>query len=482
MRAGGWGGWCALALAVLGPTASVVTAQEWPDSVVRSVDQFVEVHYQRLGLPGVAVSVATATEVLLAKGYGEGTVGGLPVSERTSFFLGSVTKTLTAFGIARLAEDGMVDLDDPVEAYLPDFSMRAPFEHGTLTLRHLLHHRSGLSQWDGHDGVAQEQGRFEHLSPAGPPGGGAEYSSLNFIVLGRVIEEASGMLYGEFLDQALFSPLGMRDTFTEGLGERIEPRAQGHRNVFGFNLEADEPSVPRFLVPAGFVSASALDMGRYTGMLLGGGSYGGARVADSTTVEGLLSSMDGSGPAMAWGRSRVDGTLRLGHSGNARTSAARVRLLPERGYAISVLVNTNSGPFFDSPDALLDGIQTILDGGSPPRLWPRERAFKGLLLAATLFSVIGMARHARDWGRAGYPISLNGRGRLGRLAVDVGGSAFLVLGLPRILGVPLPTMIEYLPDIGLGIAVSAGAGLVGGLLRSFTASSTVASPVSAGSE
>ena len=460
----------ALAVTVSTPWAPEGQAQEISDSLVHAVDRFVDDHYRRLGLPGVAVSISTADEVLLAKGYGNGTLQGDPITSRTSFFLGSVTKTLTAFGVARLAQEGVVDLDRPVERYISGFSMKAPFQPGTLTVRHLLHHRSGLSQWDGHDPVAQERGHFDHLAPSGPPGGEAEYSSLNFILLGQVIEEASGLPYGEFLDQILFRPLAMADAFTEGFGERRDPRAQGHRNVFGLDLEADEPSVPRYLVPAGFVSASADDMARYTGMLLGYGSFGATRVADSTTVAALLSPLDSAGPAMAWGRSRIEGTWALGHSGNARTSAARVRLLPDRGYAISLLVNTNSGPFFGSPDALMNGIQTILDGGPAPSLWPKERVFKGLLLAATLFSVVGLARHGRDWRRAGYPVALNGRGRLGRLAMDVGGSAFLVFGLPRLLGVPLPTMMDYLPDIGYGIAISATAGLVGGLLRSFTAS------------
>ncbi|NNF27406.1 MAG: beta-lactamase family protein, partial [Gemmatimonadetes bacterium] len=358
-----WLGRLATVIAAFAPSPSGARSQEIPDSVVQAVDRFVEQHYERLGLPGVAVSIATANEVVLAKGYGNGTLQGEPITNRTSFFLGSVTKTLTAFGVARLAEDGHIDLDGPVERFIPGFGMRAPFEPGMLTLRHLLHHRSGLSQWDGHDSVAQERGRFDHLAPTGLPGGDSEYSSLNFILLGRVVEEASGMSYGEFLDQTLFGPLGMDDAFVEGSGSRLEPRAQGHRNLFGFNVETDEPPVPPFLVPAGFASASAVDMARYTGMLLGRGAFGDRRVADSATVAALLAPMGETGPAMAWGRGRRDGTLVLGHSGNSRTSAARVRLVREDGYAISVLVNTNSGPFFDSPDALLDGIHTILDGG-----------------------------------------------------------------------------------------------------------------------
>lgn len=460
-----------LVFLALGSSAHPAEAQALPGERIEAVERLVERSWARLGLPGVAVSVATGDSVLLATGYGRGTLDGEPLTGHTPIHVGSVTKTFTAAVAAHLARRGALDLDAPVEAHLPDFTMDDPYEPGTITVRHLLQHRSGLRQWDGHDRRAQREGVFDHLSPAGPPGERARYSSLNFIILGRILEEATGQPYPRLLDHVLFGPLGMDGAFVEGDGDLPSHRALGHQSWFGFQRSRIEPPPPRYLVPAGFAGASAHDLGRYGGMLVGGGTFAGTRILDEETVSTLLGPLGVQGRALSWGRSRVDGTLVLDHSGNTRTTSARVRLVPEDGYAITVLAPTNSGPFFGAADDLMDGIHAVLAGEPPPRLWPRERLFKGVILVGTVLSVAGMLRRAHRWGDAGYPVDVDGStGTLGRLALDVGGGALLLFGVPRFVGVPLSTMVEYFPDLGVALAVSAGAGIVGGVFRAFTRS------------
>jgi CubicO group peptidase (beta-lactamase class C family) len=436
-----------------------------------AVERFVEGNWSRLGLPGVAVGVATADSVLLAIAYGVGTLGGDSITGHTPVHVGSVSKTFTAAVAAQLAIEGVVDLEAPIEAYLPDFTMRAPYMPRSITLRHLLEHRSGFSQWSGHDRRAQHEGRFDHLAPAGPPGERAEYSSLNFIVLGRVLEAAAGRPYAALLHDILFQPLQMRGAFVEGADTATLARARGHQSYFGLQRARTEPSPPRYLIPAGFVGASAHDLARYGGMLVGGGEFAGVRTLDPEAVAMLLGPQDETGRALGWGRSRTDDGLVLGHSGNARTTSARVRLVPEGKYALAVLATTNAGPFFDAPDDLLDGVHAILRGEPAPRPWPRERLFKGVVLAGTVLALAGMGRRAHRWGRSGYPVGLDASaGTLGRLALDLGGGAFVLFGVPRLAGVPLATMVEYFPDLGIALAASAGAGVVGGVLRAFTRS------------
>lgn len=468
----GWLLAAAATLALTTPgTAQTPGAAQIDEATLRAVDRFVEVHRSRFGWPGVALSIATADSVLLARGYGQRTVEGGPVTARTPFPLGSVTKTFTAFAVARLSEEGRIDLDVPVEAYLPDFSLGPPFRPRSITIRHLLHHRSGLRQWDGHDAAAQEEGRLDHLAPVGPPGGRPEYSSLNFMILGMVLEAVTGEPYGAHLRRVLFEPVGMDDAFVYRFDDPPSVRVQGHRNLFGFDVAADEPPPPPHLVPAGFAAASARDMGRYTGMLLADGIFDGTRVLEPETTNRLLSPMDDGGPAMAWGRTRIRQTLVFGHAGNTRTASARVRLAPERGYAITLLVNSNAGPLFPAPADMVDGVHAILDGETPGSLWPRERIFKALILLGTLAAVGGAVKQGRAWHGAGHPVGLRLDAKeAARLAFDLGGAAFLLFGLPRLLDVPLSTMIEYFPDVGIGLTVAAGTGAVGGLLRAFTAS------------
>lgn len=437
-----------------------------------TVERFVARHHARLGLPGVAVSVATPNGLLLAAGFGTDERTGERITGRTPIYIGSVTKTLTAAAVASLAAADSLDLDAPVERELPGFRLAPPFVAGSITPRHLLHHRSGLRQWSGHDGLAQREGRVSHIAPRRTPGGGAaEYSSLNYLLLGQLVTAASGEPYASYLRSVLFAPIGMSDAFVAGRPPEGGRAATGHQSYFGLQRRLEEPLPPHYLIPAGFVAASATDLGRFSAMLLNDGVVDGRQVFDASTARAILSPMDSAGPAMAWGRWRLDGRIIHDHAGNARGSSARVRLDPEYGYAISIVANTNSGPFFSATGDLMDGIVAILGGHEAPSPWPRERLFKGVLLVGTALSLGQLYSRGRAWDRAGRPTTMATNGAtLAPLAFDVVGGTFLLVGLPRLIGVPLGTMTEYFPDLGIALITSASAGMVGGVLRGWTRS------------
>jgi len=438
---------------------------------LEQVDRYVFQQYQRFGLPGVAVSIAVPDSVVFAKGYGFGNVAGDPVSAETSFYIGSITKTFTAFAIAKLVEENLIELDAPVEQYIPGFTMRSPYTPGSITVRHLLHHYSGLSQWDGHNRKAQNDGTYHHLSPKRPAEEKFEYSSLNFMILGNIIETITHQTYADYLDYILFTPLGLNHSFIENKDYSSFNVIQGHKNYFGFHRAQAEPEPPHYLIPAGHLAASAHDLGRYGAMLIGNGSYQGNEIISEETANLLFNSPYESGPSMSWGRgTRYDSAV-FGHSGNAQTSSARMRLLPERGYAISVLTNTGTGPFFDSSQELLNGINDILEGYQNDLGWPKERFFKGAILAGTLLVIGGMAYQGKRWHDEGYHLGIEKSGKImGRLAFDLGAAAVIAFGLPRYIGVPLTTMVDYFPDLGIAIIASAGAGAIGGIFRAFASS------------
>ena len=448
-----------------------------PDSAIlaaRAVTagRFVARHHARLGLPGVAVSVATPAGLLLSAGFGTDERTGERITGRTPIYIGSVTKTLTAAAVARLAEADSLDLDEPIERELPGFRLAPPFVPGSITPRHLLHHRSGLRQWSGHDERAQREGLVAHIAPRRTPGGGAaEYSSLNYILLGQLVTAASGEPYASYLRSVLFSPVGMADAFVAGPPPEGGRAASGHQSYFGLQRRFEEPLPPHYLIPAGFVAASATDLGRFSAMLLNEGTIDGRQVLEPATARAIVSPMDSSGPAMSWGRWRLDGRIIHDHAGNARGSSVRVRLDPDHGYAIAILANTNSGPFFSATEDLMEGMTAILEGHEAPSPWPRERLFKGAILVGTALSLGQLYSRARSWDRAGRPTRLETNGRtLVPLTLDIAGGTFLLLGLPRIIGVPLGTMTEYFPDLGIALITSAGAGMVGGVFRGWTRS------------
>lgn len=422
----------------------------------------VEAQMRRSRLPAVAVSIVGPGGELHSLALSR---GGEAITPDTPFLIGSVTKTLTAFAVAQLADAGRLSFDDPVVKHLPDFSLDADDGGRTITLRQLLTHTSGLRQWSGHDARAQREGRFGHIAPARPPGEAFEYSSLNYIVLGRVIEKVSGLAYGEYLRRHVFEPLGMKRSFTDLAEARGRGLARGHSYFYGLTIGREEAAAPGPLVPAGFVAASARDLGRYLVLLLGEGGHGGRQVVSAAVAREMLRPWNGepSGPAMAWGV----GTTRIGHAGSTPTFSARVALLPKERYGVVVLASVNSGPFAPGTGAVMDGIVRLLRGEEARAARPDEILLK---LGLFLLVALGVARTARrlvEWRRRGSPRRLRPSRRvLQPLVLEAVAAVVVLFGIPRFVGVPLPTLLEYFPDLGLAMVMGVATGLPGAWARS----------------
>ncbi|MCZ6916175.1 MAG: serine hydrolase [Gemmatimonadetes bacterium] len=167
--------------------------------------------------PGAVVVVGNADSVLLAKGYGRLTWGpdaAVPSPDSTLYDLASLTKVVaTTPAMMLLADRGMVDLDAPVEHYLPDFVGE---NKSAVTVRHLLSHTSGLRAFLPLDTLTENAEEARARVMAEPlrwrPGSRVEYSDLNAMLLGWTIEAAAGMPLDAFVDAELFGPLDMGDT------------------------------------------------------------------------------------------------------------------------------------------------------------------------------------------------------------------------------------------------------------------------------
>lgn len=174
-----------------------------------------------LGRPGCAVSVVRDGTVLYSRGFGLAQLEyDIPIKPDTIFHVASVSKQFTAFAVALLANDGKLDLDDDVRDYVsevPDFGHR-------ITLRHLIHHTSGLrDQWDlfslaggRMDDVISKSDVLELVSKQSdlnfPPGDEHLYCNTGYTLLGVVVEHVSGISLKDFCAQRMFEPLGMTRT------------------------------------------------------------------------------------------------------------------------------------------------------------------------------------------------------------------------------------------------------------------------------
>jgi CubicO group peptidase (beta-lactamase class C family) len=161
-----------------------------------------------------SVLVAREGKILINKGYGLADIENqVPNTSQTRFRIHWITMQFTAMAILMLQSEGQLDVQDPICQYIPD----CPEYWRGITIHHLLTHTSGLSDWvQPWDSVTDKPStslqlvtQLQHKPPYFEPGEGFRYSNNGYIVLGHIIEKASGQSYETFLQQRIFEPLGM---------------------------------------------------------------------------------------------------------------------------------------------------------------------------------------------------------------------------------------------------------------------------------
>ena len=208
------------------------------------------------------------------------------------FWIFSTSKPYVALLVHRLAERGLLSLDEPVAAYWPEFAQR---DKGGITVRHVLQHRAGLpvARSVAGDALAMTDWRrsvraLERARPRYAPGQVPAYHLLSYgFLLGEVARRVGGAPVEELLRGELLDPLGLGDTHL-GLPDRLWPRRVPVRGVSGARVSAaylNRRATRRAVVPAAGVSATARDVARFYQMLVDGGTLDGVRVLAPETIE-----------------------------------------------------------------------------------------------------------------------------------------------------------------------------------------------------
>ena len=223
-----------LQLVALSPLLAASVAAQ--DPRLREVDRFVAAERARQRIPGLSVAILRGDRVLLARGYGFANLEHrVAATDSTVYQSGSVGKQFTAAAIVMLAEAGKLSLDESIARYLP----QSPPSWQQITVRHLLTHTSGIPEYTDtvdlrRDYTEEELVRFATTLPVEfSPGERWSYSNTGYMLLGAIIRQATGAFYGDFLQEQLFIPLGMRSTRVISESAIVPNRAAGYRLVDG---------------------------------------------------------------------------------------------------------------------------------------------------------------------------------------------------------------------------------------------------------
>lgn len=313
--------------------------------VERYARQLMEKAYPADG-PGAAILVARGDEVLYRSARGRASIElGVPLDADQVFRMGSITKQMAAAGLLTLVEQGRLSLEDPLSKFLPDYP-----GGGNVSVRMLLNHTSGIKSYTGIPGVmegpimqdrttAQMIETFKDLKPDFAPGQGYAYNNSGYVLVGAVIEKASGQPWHAYLKQALFGPLGMRHT-----GYGLENTGVIAGMVQGYTGEPGHPAKAGYLSmtqphAAGALVTTVDDLLRWNRALHEG------KVLKDATYRQMIAPV-GKATAAGYGFGIQSLTLRgqpmLEHGGGIHGFATRLLYLQGSDITVAVLQNTDN--------------------------------------------------------------------------------------------------------------------------------------------
>ncbi len=353
-----------LLLLTLVPSARVAAA---PDALVAAapdaaaLEEFIDgkmaAQFEEHELVGAVVTIVEAGETTFSRGYGYADLEArTPVDpNRTLFRLGSITKLFVWTAVMQLVEQGALDLNADVNAYLR--TVRVPDAYPEpVTMAHLMAHTAGFEDRSvglfarTPDAVRPLADLLDGGLPARvrPVGEAAAYSNHGAALAGLVVEQVSGLAWNDYLEERILAPLVMtRSTGHQPVPAALEgDLAVGYDAAAGSFVRRSFDYVP--LAPAGSMSATGGDMARFMLAHLQGGAFGGGAILRSETVQsmhGTHATQDPrlSGSAHGFIEQTFQGRRTIGHGGGIVAFHSLMVLVPEDDLGLFVAYNTPAG-------------------------------------------------------------------------------------------------------------------------------------------
>ena len=354
---------CSLLALSSPPHASAQASGGEVDS--RAIDGYIAARMRSARIPGLAIAIVKGDEIVYLKGYGRADESGRPVSPQTPFMIGSITKPFTALAVMQLVEAGKIELDAPVQRYIPWFRVADPQASAQITVRQLLTMTSGLPQlyetqlWtEQDDGALERAVRFlETKELARPVGGSFGYSNSNYETLGLIVQQVSGESYEEYVKRHVFAPLDMRNSFVSQDEALRHGMASGYRWWFGIPVPVTM-GYRRAELPAGYIISSTEDMAHFLVAQINGGRYGNTAVLSPDAMALMHTKPASESYGVGWESVRLNGRRLINHDGGTTNFQSSLLFDPEARVGVYIAANVvNALDTFSSPSgaSTLDG-------------------------------------------------------------------------------------------------------------------------------
>ncbi|MFR1518530.1 MAG: serine hydrolase domain-containing protein [Clostridia bacterium] len=420
-----------------------------------NIDDYLQKCVKNANIPAMSVSIVNKDEALFSGNYGK------CESSDTPFWLGSVSKSFTAVCIMQLVEQQKIDLTAAVSTYLPNAA-----DGDKITVSQLLNHTSGLGEYQTLETCKIVNNQGVHC-----------YANVNYSLLGEIIEAVSGKSYSEYISANLFEPLGLSHTAAT-LNESMENGLiDGYTNYWGIPIKTAHkyPSSQNawITIPAGYISSSSNDLGKYLQMYLNGGNGILSKESIDMMFYGDTVYVEDDVPFWyGYGWATVKEPLSepvLRHSGLVETGTSCIFILPESDIAIAIETNVND--YFvtnEMMDSLGWGVVLMLLGDSTNEITDNAYILKhlwiDLIMLMVLFAAIlpwcFLPRYVRriEYRKISIRITLL---ILFHLLLPV----FILLLVPIFFATPLWVARAFVPDVFITVMISSALLLIGGLVK-----------------
>lgn len=475
-----------------------------------AIDAYVQSEMRRLRMPGVSMAIVEGDQIVQVRGFGRARPDGEVPTPHTPFYIGSLAKAFTALAVMQLVEAKKIELDAPVQRYLPWFRVADPQASAQITVRHLLNQTSGLplsagemllADLDEGPDAAERQARaLSTLELTRAVGAAFEYSNMNYVLLGMILEAVSGESYVDYVQEYIFTPLAMHHTYTSPAAAQQHGLAVGHRYWFGIPVATTDVPVPPAEVAGGGLISSAQDMAHFLIVHLNGGRYGDSQLLSEAGIEELHNGVaatgaEGLGPlesflakdvapsqyAMGWFVDVVGQTRLVWHGGTLPHFGAYMALLPEQKKGIVLLFNA-CHHWMNPVLAVTGSGAAALLAGEDAAPMPVVRAMPWMLRAQLLIPVLQVAgvlatvRRLRRWRREPGRRPVGRRGIAMQVLLPLLANLSLAGTLRPLLGKRRGYLRLYMPDFSLIATVCGSFALVWGFLRTGLVSRALSKP------
>jgi CubicO group peptidase (beta-lactamase class C family)/D-alanyl-D-alanine dipeptidase len=314
----------------------------------RRLETFIAHEMRDKGIPGLSIALVDDQQTVWARGFGwEDSTRGTAATAQTVYRVGSVSKLFTDVAVMQLVERGILDLDAPVQRYLPAFRPRNPSGR-PITLRALMSHRAGLVREPpvGHymdpsgPSLARTVASLNGTTLVYPPGERTKYSNAAIAVVGDVLEVTQHEPFARYLARAVLKPLGMRDA-----GFALDDRLRAHlaRGTMWtrHGRTFDAPGFPLGMAPAGSMYATMPSLGMFLSALFAGGQGSDGPVLRRETLDAMWTpqfaqAATTTGYGLGFALGALDGERVVHHGGAIYGFATELYALPDAKFGVAV--------------------------------------------------------------------------------------------------------------------------------------------------